>query len=106
MVSKQSICKVCFITIFIYYNLTFPDSLMGEYFQTLYFRYILPVIILSVVFNIPKFLEPTFEWREVDANSTNYVNSTWNNTKNVEETEKEYEIGKNDDLVLAILWCM
>ena len=101
MVSNQRICTICFITISIYLN-----SLIDEYFQTLYFRYILPVIILSVVFNIPKFLEPTFEWREVDSNSTNYVNSSWNNTKNVEETEKEYEIGKNDDLVLAILWCM
>ena len=82
------------------------DSLFDEYFQTIHFRYILPVIILSVVFNIPKFLEPTFEWREVNSNSSNYVNSTWNNTKNVEETKKEYEIGKNHDLVLAILWCM
>ena len=100
MVSNQSIGTICFII------LSFLDSLLDKYFQTLYFRYILPVIILSVVFNIPKFLEPTFEWREVDSNSTNYVNSTWNNTKNVEETEKEYEIGKNDDLVLAISWCM
>ena len=102
MVSNQGIATICFITISIY----FLDYLINEYFQTLCFRYILPVIILSVVFNIPKFLEPTFEWREVDANSTTYVNSTWNNTKNVEETETEYEIGKNDDLVLAILWCM
>ena len=99
MVSNQSIGTICFIILFL-------DSLFDEYFQTLYFRYILPVIVLSVVFNIPKFLEPTFEWREVNSNSSNYVNSTWNNTKNVEETKKEYEIGKNHDLVLAILWCM
>ena len=51
---------------------------------------------LSVVLNIPKFLEPTFEWREI--NSTMYDNLTFNGTlksNNFTEMEVEYEIGKS-----------
>ena len=54
-------------------------------------RYILPVIFLSIFLNIPKFLEPTFEWQEISSNLT--LNETFQ-YDNVTMPEKEYEIGK------------
>ena len=61
------------------------------------FRYILPVIFLSIVLNIPKFLEPKLVWME--SNSTNPNNSSHTfpsegNLTNEAMVEKEYEIGK------------
>ena len=61
------------------------------------FRYILPVIFLSIVLNIPKFLEPKLVWME--SNSTNPNNSSHTvpsegNLTYEAMVEKEYEIGK------------
>ena len=55
----------------------------------------MPVLVLSIVLNIPKFLEPKFTWKEV--NSTISGDLTLNGTfesDNITEVEKEYEIGK------------
>ena len=48
----------------------------------------------AIVLNIPKFLEPKWEWKEI--NSTMYENATFNGTlksDNHTQVEVEYEIG-------------
>ena len=52
----------------------------------------MPVLVLSIVLNIPKFLEPKFTWKEV--NSTISGDLTLNGSfesENITEVEKEYE---------------
>ena len=62
-----------------------------------YFRYILPVIFLSIVLNIPKFLEPKLQWMEVNSTMHHNTNNSLPYDDNLTSdviVEPEYEIGK------------
>lgn len=48
--------------------------------------YVIPVMLLSVVLNVPKFMESNFTWTPIESNATTAANSS-------DETSIEYEIG-------------
>ena len=61
------------------------------------YRYILPVIFLSIVLNIPKFLEPKLQWQEINSTIHDDLNQTFQSDDNFTQEltiEPEYEIGK------------
>ena len=66
-------------------------------YEIYFFRYILPVIFLSIVLNIPKFLEPKLVWMESNSTNPNNSSHTFPSEGNLTYeamVEKEYEIGK------------
>ena len=55
----------------------------GFYILLFYFSYVIPVLLIAIILNVPKWMETKYKWTPVESNSTNLTES---------EAEIEYKM--------------